>query len=233
MTFAAAILTVLVFGLIIGNFAAKAATVISKKKKTLYIFIELISAAASVALFIKYGFSFQFLFFIFFAFILIVISAVDYYVRIIPDIFCIVLIVLAGVFCFFNIELGANLQQRFLNSGIGLITGGAVMIIMGALGKLIYKKETLGGGDVKLMAAVGAWIGWEKVLFAVFIAACLGSIAGIILILLKKISRKSYLPFAPFLSAATFLTIFLPPANALANAVFSAETNFLNSVLGI
>jgi len=208
--------SVFVLGLLSGNLAAFTARKASGKNKIPYFIIELVTAAALLSLFLNYGVSFKFLFFVFFAFILIIVSAIDYYTRTIPDILPLALTLLAALFCFYNVDIGNHLSQRFINAALGFVIGGGVLIAIGFVGKLIYKKETIGGGDVKLMAAVGAWLGLEKVLLAIFIAALLGSLFGLVLILTKKIDRKSYIPFAPFLAAGSFVTVFAPQITVVA-----------------
>ncbi|MEE3252705.1 MAG: A24 family peptidase, partial [Nitrospinota bacterium] len=64
------------------------------------------------------------------------------------------------------------------------------------------------GGDIKYIAAVGALVGWEKVLLIIFMGAFLGSIVSIFQMALQKKSRKSLIPFGPFLSVATLITLF-------------------------
>jgi leader peptidase (prepilin peptidase)/N-methyltransferase len=130
-----------------------------------------------------------------------------------------------------NSVLGETYLLRFTNSILGILTGGGVLLIAGLLGQLIYKKEVMGGGDVKLMAGVGAFIGWEKVLFAVLIAAIMGSIAGLILLAAKKIEKKGYIPFGPFLSAASFITIFFPQPSSFLNTFFIWEMHWLNKII--
>jgi leader peptidase (prepilin peptidase)/N-methyltransferase len=119
-----------------------------------------------------------------------------------------------------NSALDKTYPSRFINSVLGILAGGGVLLAAGFLGQLIYKKEVMGGGDIKLMASVGAFIGWEKALFAVFIAAVMAGIVGLILLAAKKIEKKGYIPFGPFLSAASFMTLFLPQSSLLFDMVF-------------
>ncbi|GMO54252.1 MAG: hypothetical protein Ta2C_07250 [Candidatus Endomicrobiellum trichonymphae] len=173
-------------------------------------FIKFLSALSFALLFYRFSFSFQFILFAFLTFSLISVSTTDYFHRIIPAIVPIFLIITGFIFSFMNSALGETYPSRFINSVLGILTGGGVLLAAGFLGQLIYKKEVIGGGDIKLMAGVGVFIGWEKALFAVFIAAVMGGIAGLILLAAKKIEKKGYIPFGPFLSAASFITLFLP-----------------------
>jgi leader peptidase (prepilin peptidase)/N-methyltransferase len=90
-------------------------------------------------------------------------------------------------------------------------------------GWLIYKKETMGLGDVKLMVAVGTFIGCEKVLLALFIAVLFGSITGLVFIIFKKIKKNGYIPFGPFLSVASFIVLFIPKLSSFFNVPFIWE----------
>jgi leader peptidase (prepilin peptidase)/N-methyltransferase len=173
-------------------------------------FIKFLLAFSSALLFYRFSFSFQFILFAFLTFSLIFVSVIDYSHKIIPVIFPFFLIIIGVTFSFMNSALDEAHSSRFINSVLGILSGGGVLLAARFLGQLIYKKEVMGGGDIKLMASVGAFIGWEKALFAVFIAAVMCGIAGLILLSAKKIEKKGYISFGPFLSAASFITLFLP-----------------------
>lgn len=195
-----------ILGIILVFFAGfKIGSVIHKTS-----FIKFLSAFSSALLFYRFSFSFQFILFAFLTFSLIFVSVIDYFHRIIPIIFPIFLIIAGVIFSFMNSVLDETHSSRFINSVLGIFAGGGILFATGLLGQFIYKKEVIGSGDIKLMASVGAFIGWEKALFAVFIAAVMGGIVGLILLAAKKIEKKGYIPFGPFLSAASFMTLFLP-----------------------
>jgi len=104
--------------------------------------------------------------------------------------------------------------MEFTDSLIGFIAGGGFLWLLGWLALVILKKEGMGGGDVKLLAAFGAWAGWQMVIGTVVIASFAGSIGGVAGILYQKIRyRKEYqplshmIPFGPYLCFA-FLFIF-------------------------
>jgi leader peptidase (prepilin peptidase)/N-methyltransferase len=194
-------------------------------------FIKFLSAFSSVLLFYRFSFSFQFILFAFLTFSLISVSVIDYFHRIIPVIFPIFLIITGVIFSFTNSALGETYSSRFINSVLGILTGGGVLLAAGFLGQLIYKKEVMGGGDIKLMAGVGAFIGWEKALFAVFIAAVMCGIAGLILLAAKKIEKKGYIPFGPFLSAASFITLLLPQPSSLFDMFFIWEMLLMSKIM--
>jgi leader peptidase (prepilin peptidase) / N-methyltransferase len=175
-----------------------------------YPLIELLSGILFLLLAIKYPFDPAIFLYLYFAFVLLVISGIDFFWQIIPDFFSLSLIVVGIAASAFNPELGLNPKARILNSIIGMLTGGGILLIMGFLGQLVFKKEAMGGGDVKLLAGIGAILGWHKVLSTLMIASFFGSVIGISLIVSKRMSRKDYLPFGPYLAFAAYLNVFLP-----------------------
>jgi leader peptidase (prepilin peptidase)/N-methyltransferase len=93
---------------------------------------------------------------------------------------------------------------------LGVLAGAGPLLGLGILGTYLFKKgDAMGMGDVKLMAALGALWGAQTVLIGMAFGALLGSIAGGILILSKKINDEHRIPFGPFLGAGTVVAIFV------------------------
>jgi leader peptidase (prepilin peptidase)/N-methyltransferase len=173
--------------------------------------IRIISAFSLVLLFYKFSFSLNFFVFALFVISLILVSVSDYYNRIIPMAIPPLLFSVGLLFSFFNPFLGEHCFFRLLNSIFGSIIGGGVLFLFGILGELLYKKEVMGGGDVKLMAGIGAFLGVKLVLLAILFASFLGGIVGFIVVLFKKGKlRETYIPFGPFLSLTSFTVLFVP-----------------------
>lgn len=95
-----------------------------------------------------------------------------------------------------------------LNSFIGLVMGGAPLFIIGWLWERIRNVEAMGGGDVKLMAMVGSLLGWKGSLLTIMLGALTGSLAGMILIISKRLSMNRVIPFGPFLALGAVITAF-------------------------
>lgn len=203
-----------------------------EKISPVYPIIELLTGISFVVLFYFYGFTPVTFLLCFMAFCLIVISGIDYYYQIIPDIFPLLLGIAGILLAAFNTTLGDTYLQRFINAFIGIIAGGGSLLLIGLLGQFIFKKEAMGGGDVKLMAGLGAILGWERVLLAIFIASFLGSILGLFFIFTKKIERKGYMPFGPFLAIASYLTLLMPAPSVLMTMFFAWEFDFINKFFG-
>ena len=98
-----------------------------------------------------------------------------------------------------------------LRSFIGAACGFGVLYAISVLGRIIFRKDAMGFGDVKLMAMFGALFGWKVVPFVLFGAAMTGSIAGIILILMRRRDKGGVIPFGPFLCLAALAWLFWGP----------------------
>ncbi len=119
-----------------------------------------------------------------------------------------VYIVLRAAGDFFNLPLtGLEGCLAALESAyIGAFVGGGSIYLMGILGDLIFRKESMGGGDVKLMAMVGAFMGWKYALLTFFLAPFFGAIYG----LAEKIrTKESTIAYGPFLVLGALLSLFM------------------------
>jgi len=84
-------------------------------------------------------------------------------------------------------------------------------LLVGALaffGKLVWKKEAMGGGDLKLLAMIGAFLGWKSVFITLFFASLLGTLISVVLILLHKKTMDDYVPFGPYLALGALIALF-------------------------
>lgn len=92
----------------------------------------------------------------------------------------------------------------FLNSFSGALIGGAMIYAMGVLGEFAFKKEAMGGGDVKLLAMIGSFLGWKLVVLTFFIAPLFGSVVGVVL---KIKEKRDTIPYGPYLSLAAIVAM--------------------------
>ena len=161
----------------------------------IYPTIEAITAVLMLAGLLKFGTSLEFLVYAVVATSLVIITAIDIEHQIIPDV-----ITLPGIA--FGLIVGIC-AIGYKDSLLGLFLGGGLFYLLAVL-----SNGGMGGGDIKYIAAVGALLGWQKVLLVIFIGAFLGSIVGLFLITIQKKSRKSTIPFGPFLAAGTLITLF-------------------------
>lgn len=103
----------------------------------------------------------------------------------------------------------AETWQTGLTSSLsGAALGFGILWSVGVLGKLIFRKDAMGFGDVKLLGAIGAFLGGSAVVFVLFISALLGSVVGVSLIAMGKRELGGRIPFGPYLSAAALIWIF-------------------------
>ncbi|MBN1823959.1 MAG: prepilin peptidase [Endomicrobiales bacterium] len=175
-----------------------------------YPVVEAVTAVAFTLVALKYPFHPMMPFYLVFTLALVIVSGIDYYHRIIPDVLSYGLIAMGLLTSFVNPELGGSIRERVLNSVVGTLAGGGILVAVGFAGEKIMKKEAMGGGDVKLLAGIGAILGWQKVVMSLFAASLLGSIFGLVLILQKRLERRGYIPFGPFLAVGSYASMFLP-----------------------
>jgi len=76
--------------------------------------------------------------------------------------------------------------------------------------ELVLPREAMGLGDVKFMAAIGAFLGWQASLFSFFVSACIGSVFGLTLMVLRLQDKSGRIPYGPFLTLAAIIWVFLP-----------------------
>jgi len=98
--------------------------------------------------------------------------------------------------------------RGLLDSGIGLTIGFCLLLAIGLLGEKVFKKEAMGFGDVKLMGAIGAFLGWKAVLFTLFASSLVGSVVGLLLMALRRAGMKDMIPFGPYLALGSLLWLF-------------------------
>ena len=91
------------------------------------------------------------------------------------------------------------------HAAIGSLVGGGAIYLIGLFGNFVFKKESMGGGDVKLLAMVGSILGWRLTLLAFFIAPFFGSVVGITLKIRKG---AEIIPYGPFLSLGSIVALF-------------------------
>ncbi|MBU4344737.1 MAG: prepilin peptidase [Desulfobacteraceae bacterium] len=170
-----------------------------------YPLVEIISGAFALCTFIKFGPTLEA--FVYFAFItaLIVITFTDIDHQIIPD-----LITIPGIpVCF--LASFAIPSITYKESLLGLLAGGGSLLLVGWIYYLIKKAEGMGGGDIKLVAMIGAITGWKGVIFTIFVSSLVGTLVGITIILRTKKGMKIAVPFGPFLSTGAVTYIFFGP----------------------
>jgi leader peptidase (prepilin peptidase)/N-methyltransferase len=166
-----------------------------------YPLVEVLNGAGYLLLLEQFGFTWPTLIYALFLSALIVITFIDLDVQIIPDVISLPGIVIGLVASYW-------LPQGVVSSVIGFLVGGGVFWLVAAVGARVLKQEAMGGGDIKLIAMVGAFLGWHNVLLTIFLASLSGAAVGLMFMALKGWGRKTPIPFGPFLALGAVLSLF-------------------------
>jgi leader peptidase (prepilin peptidase) / N-methyltransferase len=167
-----------------------------------YPLVEFINGALTLALFLKFGPGLIFAILFLLCSALVVITFIDLEHQIIPDSITLPGIVIGFVLSFFIPG------HSWLNSLLGILAGGGSLLLVAYGYQAIAKKDGMGGGDIKLLAMLGAFFGWKAVLFIIFASSVVGSLLGIGLMLVQKKDSTLAIPFGPYLASAAILYIF-------------------------
>ncbi len=167
-----------------------------------YPLVELINAAAYLYFFWELGLTFEFAVFAFLSSALLTIFYIDLDFQIIPD-----MITIPGA--------ALGLAVSFLPGGIGIVpsligflVGGGSLFLVAELGERLFKKEAMGGGDIKMAAMLGAFLGWQKVLFVFLSSAVIGlAVSMVVMIFSAKLRESRMIPFGPFIALAAMVAI--------------------------
>ncbi|MEF3279427.1 MAG: prepilin peptidase [Elusimicrobiota bacterium] len=175
-----------------------------------YPMIELISGIITLVFYMKWG-SENFLWFLsatFISYVLIIISVIDFKTMMLSDLFSYIIAFIGVMSCFINPLYNGYFLNRLISCFSGIVMGAGVVYLLLIIGKIIYKKEAMGEGDIFLLGSIGSIVGVKGVIDVIIIASFIGAFYGILLILFKKISRFSYIPFGPFLASGCLIKIY-------------------------
>lgn len=161
-----------------------------------YALVEMVTALLFVICFIFFGISVLLIKALVLTAFLLVIVFIDIDHQLILDK---VLLWLAGSGIVINLWTGAAGAADMLFGG--LLGGGLLLIVA------VASKGGMGGGDIKLAAALGLWLGWEFTLLTLLLAFVFGGAGGVVLLLLKLKNRKDLIPFGPFLALGTWVSL--------------------------
>jgi len=176
-----------------------------------YFFVELLMGCLSVALYYQFGLSLAFLVSFIFVAALIVISFIDLDVRIVPDVISLPGIVAGLLFSIvgrYLINDSFDVIPSPLSALIGVLVGGGFLLALAWAYEAFTGIEGMGGGDIKLLAMIGAFLGWTSIPFTIFFASLTGSVIGLGFMIAKGVGRRFALPFAPFLCLGALFYLF-------------------------
>ena len=164
--------------------------------------VELITGLLAAGLFVKYGLTIDLIVFFVLSAGLTAISFIDIDHGIIPN-----ALSYPGIIIGFASSFFVSINNP-VSSIIGILTGAGILFVTAFTYKSVTGVEGMGMGDVKLMAAIGAFLGWEAAIFTVIISACIGALAGVTLILFAGKGRRYAIPYGPFISASAVVYLF-------------------------
>jgi leader peptidase (prepilin peptidase)/N-methyltransferase len=165
-----------------------------------YPLVEALNAAGYGLIIWRFGLSASALVYLVLWSALIVISFIDLDHMIIPD-----RITIPGIIL--GLGVGTLLLPHWWDSLLGLLVGGGILYFMAWISPYLFGKEGMGGGDIKLLAMIGAFLGWKPAILTIFFGGLLGAIVGLTLMGIRVIAREAYLPFGPFLALCAGVVI--------------------------
>ena len=185
-----------------------------------YPVVELLSGLISMLLFWRFGLTLQTLFLFSFLSALLVVSFIDIRHMIIPNVITLPGIAVGLLYSGLNTNWyvvrdfsktgwSVVIGTPIMDSLVGVALGAGMLLLIGGIYELVRKKEGLGMGDVKLLAMIGAFLGWKGVLFVAFASSVLGTLVGVLVMLYRGKDLGYALPFGPFLSLAAAIYCFI------------------------
>ena len=168
-----------------------------------YFWVELLTATIAVLLVAQFGLALVTLGYFVFTAALVVITFIDVDHQIIPDVISLPGIILGLLFSLISSHV------TFWESLIGAGLGAGVLLIVAFGYWAVTRREGMGGGDIKLLAMIGAFLGWRAIPFTLLIASCAGSVIGIATMIRRRADSKLALPFGPFLAFGAGCYLFI------------------------
>jgi leader peptidase (prepilin peptidase)/N-methyltransferase len=170
-----------------------------KHIKFRYLLTEIVCATILLFLWLKFGLSYLFFKYLLFLSSFLIIFFTDIEEYIIPDVITLPCIV---------IGLGmAVWEKNVLNAILGGLYGYCFFVIIAFFAKLYYKKDAIGGGDMKLAAYIGTFWGFRQIVLTTYFSFIVGGVIAVFLILIKKKKRTDYIPFAPAIIIASLFSL--------------------------
>jgi leader peptidase (prepilin peptidase)/N-methyltransferase len=167
-----------------------------------YPLVELINALGYLYFYWQFGLGWSFVSLAFLTSALVAIFFIDLDFQMIPDAITLPGIVLGLVLSPLPGGIG------FVGSLIGILVGGGALYLIAVLGDWLFKKESMGGGDIKMAAMLGAFLGWQKILLIFITSAFIGLVISLVVMLFSaEVRQTRVIPFGPFLAAAAVVAI--------------------------
>lgn len=176
-----------------------------------YPLVELVTGLLSAAVAWRFGFGAAALCGLVVTWFLVALAFIDIDHQLLPDDLTLTLLWLGLAASLWNSQPSAGLPVDIRSSLIGAIAGYGSLWSVYHLFRLITRKEGMGYGDFKLLAALGAWLGWQMVLPVVLVAASVGALVGVLMLTLRGQQRTTPIAFGPFLAGAGWVVMMWGP----------------------
>ena len=167
-----------------------------------YPMVELCMALLTLGLYNRFGISFDLFFYFLFLAALLVVIFIDIQHQIIPDVISLPGIIIGFTGSFFTSMV--SWQQ----SALGILIGGGILYGIAFGYYLLTRRDGMGGGDIKLLAMIGAFLGWQSLLYVVFASSLTGSIVGVLAMIKQGKGGRTRIPFGPFLALSAISYLF-------------------------
>ncbi len=159
-----------------------------------YPLVEFINASLYVFGFCKFGLSPQFVFFALLCSLLLILTLIDFKYMILPNILVLIVFVLGILYMLL-------VKRQYLDSLFGILAGGGFFLLL-----FLVTRGNMGGGDIKLMAALGIWLGLKGTIMTTLFAFVIGALASVVVLAKNGGGRKTAVPFGPFISLSTIIS---------------------------
>ena len=167
-----------------------------------YPLVEAANAAGYVLILAAFGMTWTTVFYCVLFSALLVVTGTDLTHKIIPNVVTVpgIILGLAGASTVLPVEP--------VNALLGVLVGGGILWALAWASPYLFGKEGMGGGDIKLVAMIGAFLGWKPALLTIMIGSVAGSVIGVGLIAFRFMKRDEYIPFGPFLVLGALVSMF-------------------------
>ena len=172
-----------------------------------YLLVELLTSGFSATVAAVFGMTSLGVVYLVLIYILIVITVIDLYHMIIPDIL-VGLGLITGITAIFLGVIDIGWKDAF----IGALFFGGFLYVVGLVGKILFKKEAMGMGDVKLGIMMGFFLGWKMSIMSLYVSFLVASFVGLATLVAGKLKKGDRIPFGPFLAIGTILVMFFGQA---------------------
>lgn len=161
-----------------------------------YMYVELLTGFLFTICYLKAGLQFGLVKYLIFTALLVVVAFIDLEHYIVPNKLVLFGLGAGAVFLFFSGDIS------YASALLGVAAGSGFLLL-----SALVSRGGLGGGDIKLAAVIGLFLGWPLAPLSIFLGCCLAGLVGLFLILTKKKKRKDIMPLVPFLAAGSCITM--------------------------